>query len=517
MPAERLSMRKIREVLRLKWLVGLSGRDIALSCGIGRTTVREYVRRADRAGLSWPLPEGLSDGALEERLFPPPSALEVARPLPDWDRVQEERKGRGVTLFVLWEEYKVARPEGYGYSRFCELYRAWLGKLPVWMRQNHKAGEKLFVDYTGMLMPVQDPKTGQVREAEIFVAALGASHYTYAEATWTQKLPDFIASHVRAFDFLGGCPELLVPDNLRSAVKRSCRYDPDANPTYLRLAEHYGAAIMPARVRKPQDKSPVESAVKGVEQRILAKLRNGTFFSLAELNGAIQMLLIEYNTRPFQQREGSRRSLFETLDRPALKPLPARPFEYEEWEKVRVNLDYHVRVKADAHCYSVPFRLVGEELDVRLTATVAECFHKGERVATHYRSHKKDHHTTLHEHMPKGHREHAKWTPERITRWVGKAGEAAAEVAEKILAARAHPEQGYRACLGLIRLGEQYGPDRLEAACLRALAIQSPVYKSVKEILKQNLDREPLPEKPPATPAIAHENVRGADYYQNLN
>jgi hypothetical protein len=274
---------------------------------------------------------------------------------------------------------------------------------------------------------------------------------------------------------------------------------------------------MPARVRKPQDKSPVESAVKGVEQRILAKLRNRTFFSLPELNRAIEMLLIEYNTRPFQQRGGSRRSLFEALDRPALKPLPAQPFEYEEWEKVRVNLDYHVRVRADEHCYSVPFRLVGEELHVRLTATVVECFHDGERVATHYRSHKKDHHTTLPEHMPKGHREHAKWTPERITRWVGKAGEAAAEVAEKILASRAHPEQGYRACLGLIRLGEQYGPDRLEAACLRALALQSPSYKSVQVILQQSLDREPLPEKPPATPAIAHENVRGADYYKNLN
>jgi transposase len=511
-------MRKIKEVLRLKWEAGLSGRAIAQSCAMGRTTVREYLQRAERAGVGWPLPAGMTDGDLERRMFPPPSSLPGGeRPLPDCQRLHEELKGRGVTLFVLWEEYKAAHPEGFQYSRFCDLYRAWKGKLPVWMRQDHKAGEKLFVDYAGMTMAVRDARTGETRQAEIFVATLGASYYTYAEATWTQTLPDFIGSHVRSFEFFGGVSELLVPDNLRSAVSRSCRYDPDANPTYLRCAEHYGAAILPARVRKPKDKSRVESSVKGVEQRILAKLRNRIFFSLDELNQAISPLLAEYNERPFQQLEGSRRSLFEKLDKPALKPLPHRPFEYEEWEAVRVNLDYHVRVRADEHNYSVPYRLVGAKLDVRLTAAAIECFHKGERVASHVRSKQKNHHTTLPEHMPKSHREHAKWTPERIIRWVGKAGAAAAEVAERIIASRPHPQQGFQACRGLIRLGETYGNDRLEAACKRALALQSPSYKNVNEILKQGLDQRPLPQAEPSTPAIEHDNVRGPDYYQNQN
>ena len=514
MPGKRFSMRRIKEVLRLKWEAGLSARAIGQSCGMGRTTVREYPQRAERVGLSWPLPEGITDEALEGLLFSAPSLLPgVERPLPDWQRVHDELKGRGVTRFVLWEEYKAVHPEGLQYSQFCDLYRAWKGKLPVWMRQDHKAGEKLFIDYAGMTMPVWDITTGEVRQAQIFVATLGASYYTFAEATWTQTLPDFIASHGRAFSFFGGVSELLVPDNLRSAVSFSCRYDPDANPTYLRCAEHYGAAIMPARACKPKDKSRVESSVNGVEQRILAKLRNRRFFSLEELNAAIAPLLAEYNERPFQKLEGSRRSLFEKLEKSALKPLPIRLFEYEDWEKARVNLDYHVYVRADEHYYSVPYRLVREKLDVRLTATMVECFQGGKRVASHMRSSQKHHHTTLTEHMPESHRAHAEWTPERILRWVGKAGAAAAQVAETVIASRPHPQQGFRACMGIIRLGNEYGADRLEAACVRALYIQSPSYRNVKEILKQGLDQRPLPGKTPSTPAIAHDNVRGADYY----
>lgn len=518
MPGKRLSMRKIKQVLRLRFVAGLSKQQIADSCGMGRTTVREYLQRAKRAGVSWPLPEEMTDGALEALLFPPPPRSGAARPLPDWQQVHDELKGRGVTLFVLWEEYKATHPDGFQYSRFCDLYRAWKGKLPVWMRQEHKAGEKLFIDYAGMTMPVRDPKTGEVRKAEIFVATMGASYYTYAEATWTQTLPDFIMSHVRAFTHFGGASELLVPDNLRSAVSYSCRYDPDANPTYTRLAEHYCTAILPARPLKPKDKSRVESGVKGVEQRILAKLRHQTFFSLEDLNRAIWELLGEYNDRPFQELEGSRRSRFEELDKPALKPLPPLPFEYEEWERRKANLDYHVRLKTDDHNYSVPHRLAGEEIDVRVTVDTVECFYKGERVASHPRSQQKNGHTTLPEHMPKRHREHAKWTPERIIDWVGKAGPSAAEVAKRIMDSRPHPEQGFRACRGLIRLGETHGSERLDAACERALAINSPSYKSVNEILKQGLDKLPLP-KPAKkeSPPIQHENVRGADYYQPSN
>ena len=513
MPAERLSMRKIREVLRLSLGGKLSPRSVAQSCGIGRTTVREYLERTRRAGLSWPLPEGLSDSELEALLFSPVvSPTDAARPLADWKLIHAERQRRAVTLFLLWEEYKAVHPDGYEYSRFCDLYREWAGTLPVWMRQEHKAGEKLFVDYAGMTMPVMDRETGEVRQAQIFVATLGASHYTYAEATWTQTLPEFIASNVRALEFIGGVPSLVVPDNLSSAVSHACRYDPDANPAYAEWAAFYGTAIMPARVRRPRDKSPVESGVKGVEQRILAKLRNRTFFSLTELNQAISILLVQYNRRPFQQLEGSRRSQFDQLDKPALKPLPAARYEYAEWEKARVNLDYHVC--ADDHYYSVPYRLVKEEVHVRLTVMSIEVFHNGLRVASHMRSHKKHHHTTKNEHMPEGHRAYAEWTPDRVVRWVGRAGEATAEVAQRIIASRPHPEQGFRACMGVKRLGETYGIDRLEAACQRALAIQSPSYKSVKSILENGLDRKPLPDSPANTPPIEHENVRGADYYQ---
>lgn len=514
MPGKRLSMRKIKEVLRLRFAVGLSGRQIAHSCGVGRTTVREYLQRAEQAGVTWPLPEAMTEGDLEALLFPPPPLGSGTRSLPDWKQVHEELKGRGVTLFVLWEEYKAAHPEGFQYSRFCDLYGAWRGKLPVWMHQEHQAGEKLFIDYAGMTMPVHDRKSGELRQAQIFVATMGASYYTYAEAAWTQTLPDFIASHVRAFAYFGGVCELLVPDNLRSAVSYSCRYEPDANHTYTRLAEHYGAAILPARPRKPKDKSRVESSVNGVEQRILAKLRHQRFFSLEDLNRAIRQLLDEYNERPFQQLEGSRRSVFEKLEKPALKPLPPQPFEYEAWEQRRVNLGYHVRLRSDEHNYSVPHHLVGQTIDVRLTANMIECFHKGQRVASHVRSEQKNGHTTLPEHMPERHREHAKWTPERIIHWVGKAGPCAAKVAEHIIASRAHPQQGFQACRGLIRLGEAYGSERLEAACERALAINAASYKSVNDILKQGLDKRPLPKSKTATPVIAHENVRGADYYQ---
>jgi len=516
MPTERVSMRKIREVLRLSYAGRLSNSAVARSCGIGRTTVQVYLSRARAAGLGWPLPEDMTDGELEGLLFPPRvGAGGVERPAPDWGYVHKELNRKGVTLLLLWEEYKGAHPEGYQYSRFCDLYREWAGRLPVWMRQSHKAGEKLFVDYAGQSVAVVNPKTGELSDAQIFVATLGASNYTYAEASWTQSLPDWIASHVRAFEFFGGVAEILVPDNLKSGVSSPCRYDPDINPTYYELASHYGMAVIPGRVAKPRDKAKVEVGVQGVERRILAPLRNRTFLSLAELNEAIWGLLEQYNARAFQQMEGSRRSLFERVDRPALSPLPAQPYEYAEWVKARVSLDYHVC--AEGHYYSVPYRLVKHKVDVRLSAGTVEIFHNGQRVASHLRSHKKHHHSTKSEHMPESHRAHAEWAPERVIGWVGKAGAATAQLTEHIIASRPHPQQGYRACMGIKRLGEQYGTERLEAACARALAIGSPSYKSVKSILNKGLDRQPLPDRPPATLRIDHDNVRGAQYYRGAN
>jgi transposase len=514
MPKRRVSMRKIKEVLRLKWETGLSNRAIAASCSIGETTVREYLMRAAQAGLSWPLPGELDDAALERRLFKAPLGPATRRrPTPDFEQVHRELKRKGVTLYLLWHEFKQAHPDGYQYSQFCEQYRRWAGKLDVWMRQHHKAGEKLFVDYAGQTVAVVSGSTGEVREAQIFVAVLGASNYTYVEAAWTQSLPEWIMAHVRAFSYLQGCPTIVVCDNLRSAVSRACRYEPDVNPTYLAMARHYGVAVLPARAGKPRDKAKAENGVLNVERQILAPLRDRTFFSLAELNQGIKDLLRRYNERPFQKLEGSRKSLFETLDRPALTPLPQEPYEYAEWKKARVNIDYHI--DADGHYYSVPHELARQQVDLRTTVTAVEVFYRGTRVASHMRSYLKGRHTTVTSHMPKNHQAHHGWTPERIVRWAKKFGGATAEVAGQIIESRAHPQQGYRSCLGLLRLGEHFGPERLEAACARALAIQAPSYRSVKSILEKELDQQPLPEPAPERAAIEHPNIRGPEYFVN--
>jgi transposase len=508
---ERLSMRKIREVLRLRYEVGLSARQVAASVQIARSSVGEYERRLTAAGLSWPLPEGLSDTDLERRLFPPLLMMPAdTRPVPDWPGIHEELRKPGVTLMLLWEEYRAAHPQGFAYSWFCEHYRTWAGRLDRVMRQTHRAGEKLFVDYAGQTVEVIDPHTGEVCTAQIFIAVLGASNYTYAEATWTQTLPDWTGAHVRAFQFFGGVSEVVVPDNLRSGVSRACRYEPDLNPSYAELAEHYGVAVVPARVRRPRDKAKAEGGVLLVERWILAALRHRTFFTLKELNAAIATLLERLNNRPFKKLPGTRRIAFEQIDQPALQPLPATPYVFATWKKVRVHIDYHVEV--DGHYYSVPYALVKQPLDARLTDNTLECFHKGQRVASHVRSHRKGRHTTVTEHMPKAHREYAEWTPQRLVRWAEKTGPATAGVITQVLA-RPHPQQGFRSCLGIMRLGERFGQDRLEAACRRALLLGACRYKSLESILKRGLDRQPLPKQQELALPEAHDHLRGPGYY----
>jgi transposase len=505
-------MRKIKEVLRLKLEVGLSNRQIGRSCGVSRTVVAEYLGRFKAAGLSWPGAAELDDATLERKLYPPTGALPAReRPVPEWSNVHRELHRKGVTLALLWHEYKDAHPEGFQYSWFCDQYRAWAGKLDVVMRQEHRAGEKLFVDYAGHTAQVVERSTGEVRQAQIFVAVLGASNYTYAEATWTQQLPDWIGSHVRTFEFLGGTSEVVVPDNLRSAVTKAHRYEPDLNPTYAALARHYAVAILPARARRPRDKAKAEAGVQLVERWILAVLRNRTFFSLAELNREIARLLERLNARPFNKLPGSRRELFEQWDRPALRPLPAQAYEFAEWKKVRVNIDYHVDIQG--HYYSVPYALVRKSLEARYTERTVECFHKDQRVASHIRSHLKGRHTTVAEHMPESHRQYAQWTPQRLIGWAEKTGPATAGVIQSILQSRAHPQQGFRACLGILRLGKGFGDERLEAACRRAVGIGACSYKSIESILRQGLDRQPLPDPPEPDSAIEHDNIRGPDYY----
>ncbi len=510
MAAERLSMRTIREILRLKWDCQRSNREIAQSCHIARSSVGECLARAAAAGLAWPLPPELDDGTLEARLYrragrPP----EPQRPLPDWATVHQELKRPSVTLQLLWQEYKAGDPAGLQYSQFCVHYRQWAQTLDLSLRQEHRAGDKLFLDYAGQPAWLTDPTTGARTPIPLFVAVLGASNYTYAEATRTADLSAWIGSHVRALEYLGGVPAALIPDNHKCGVLRPDRYEPDLHPTYLDLARHYGTTILPTRVRRPKDKAKAETAVLIAERWILAALRHRRYFSLPELNAGIWELLERLNTRPFRKLPGCRRTLFETLDKPALRALPATPYVFAEWKRARANIDYHVELAG--HYYSVPYQLVQHEVELRFTATVVEIFHKGQRVASHLRSYQRGF-TTDPAHRPKAHQRYLAWTPSRLTHWGATIGPSTAALITAILASRPHPEQGYRSCLGLLRLSKQYPVTRLEAACARALALRALSYKSVQSILRTGLDQQPLlPVPTPPRPAHAH--VRGAAYY----
>ena len=513
MATERLSMRKTREILRQKLELGRSHREVAASVGLSVGAVSATLVRAAAAKLTWAAVQGLTDEALDERLYA--KLVGAGRPLPDCAYIHAERKKPGVTLELLHVEYLEMHPSGYRYTQFCERYREWLSRRGLTMRQEHVAGEKLYVDYAGKKPHLVDPKTGEVIEVELFVAVLGASNYTYAEATRTQRGPDFIASHVRAFGELGGVPLAVVPDQLKSGVTLACRYEPGIQRTYEDLARHYGTTVLPARPLRPRDKAKVEVGVQVVERWILARLRNQTFFSLEALNERIAELLVDLNDRKMRVYGASRRELFERLDQPALKALPAEPFAYAEWKTARLNIDYHAEI--DHHYYSAPYPLVHEQVEARMTSTTIELFHKGERVASHVRSYVRGRHTTNPEHMPKSHREHRDWSPSRILHWAATIGPKTRELAEAILAERRHPEQGYRSCLGILRLGKRYGNERLEAACARAVAVRARSYRHVESMLKNGLDRlsAPEPEAPTTGTSVAHENIRGGGYYDN--
>jgi transposase len=502
-------MRQLREILRLKQEQGLHHRAIARACGVGVGTVSEYLRRVKAAGLGWPLPPELDEAALEARLFPPAGPVrERVAPDPAW--IHQELRRVGVTLHLLWEEYRQVHPDGYGYSQFCELYRRWAKKLKPSMRQQHRAGEKTFIDFSGKRPHLVERRTGEEIPVELFVAALGASSYTYAEATLTQKLHDWVSAHTRMLEYFGGSTELWVPDQLRSAVTQPCRYEPGVNRSYQELAGHYDAVVVPARPGKARDKATVESTVLVAQRWILARLRHRTFFELSELNAAIGELLEDLNGRPLQKLGISRRELWERLDRPALKPLPVGRYEMARWKLCRVNIDYHVEV--ERHPYSVPYQLVGEQLEARYTASVVEIYYKGRRLDSHARRY--DHQpSTKPEHMPSSHRAHAEWTPSRLIHWAEKTGPATGRLVAGILESRPHPEQGYRACLGLMRLGRRYGQARLEAACDRAELLRSYSYRTVKNILAAAQDRLPFEAESSVPPTPSHANIRGARYY----
>lgn len=510
-------MRKIKEVLRLKFEAGLSHERIAAAVGVSKGAVTKYVQRALAVGLGWPLAPERDDAALEGLLFPHAPLRAAFYAAPDFALIHQELKRKGVTLQLLWEEYSAAHPGGaYRYSQFCLHYHRFRESLKRSMRQVHRAGDKLFIDYSGDTVAITDVQTGEIRHAEVFVAVLGASSYVYAEASWTQQLPDWIGSHIRTFEFLGCVPALLVPDNLKSAIRKACRFEPEATSTYADMARHYGTAILPARPYRPRDKAAVEQSVLLTQRWILARLRNRQFFSLAELNGAIGTLLADLNNRPFKKLDGCRGSVFAAIDRPAMRPLPQHRYEFAEWKSATVNIDYHVDISG--HYYSVPHKLVRQRIEVRFTATTIECFFKGKRVAAHVRSNLRGRHTTLAEHMPESHRRHQEWTPGRLLNWGLSIGPATRDVVQWQLQNRPHPEQGYRACLGLLSLARRYGESRLEAACRRGLAIGSPTRKRIVSILEAKLDCHPElfdPATPATSPKALHANLRGAEYFRS--
>lgn len=511
MAKKRLLMRRLRDILRLKFEAKLPHRAIGQACAVSPGAVSIYVRRAQEAGLTWPLPEEFDDTVLEAKLYHGPVPRKSARPSPDLATIHQEIKRPGVTLYLLWLEYLEAHPEGYRYTQFCELYRRWAKKLHPCMRQRHRPGEKVFVDYSGKKPHLVDRRTGELIAVELFVGVLGASGYIYAEATASQSLPDWIGAHVRMLQYFGGSPAVFVPDNLKSGVTRACRYEPEVNRTYQELARFYTAVVIPARARKPKDKAKAELSVLVAQRWILAVLRNECFFRLPELNAAIRTQLELLNARPMKQLGVSRRALFEQLDRPALKLLPTERFELAEWKPCRAHIDYHVEV--EHNYYSVSYLLVHEALEARVSTTVVELYYKGRRVASHKRLYGRGLISTDPKHMPHAHREHGQWSPSRLINWAAKSGPATTRMVTEILHRRRHPEQGYRACLGLMHLGKRYGEGRLEAACLRAQTLESYSYRTVKNILAKGLERLPLEEEAAAHPMPHHDNIRGAAYY----
>jgi transposase len=504
-------MHRTREILRQKWQLGRSHREVARSLSVSVGMVSATLGRAEAAGiLTWEAAQALPEAEFEQRLYGPSRPATRPRPDPVW--IHTERQRKGVTLELLHHEYLEQHPDGYRYTQFCEHYRRWCKRQRLSMRQVHRAGEKLFVDYAGVQPTIVDPTTGEVRKVELFVAALGASSYTYAEATETQQVADFLASHTRALEFFGGVPELVIPDQLKSGVTRACRYEPLVQRSYDEWSQHYGTTILPARPRKPRDKAKVEAAVQVAERWILARLRHETFFSLRELNERVRELLGDLNARPMRAYGQSRAERFVQLDQPVLRPLPPVAYELAQWKHAKVNLDYHVEL--DRHFYSVPHPLVHTRVELRATAKSVEVFHKGRRVAVHRRDPMPGTYTTVPAHMPKAHQKHLAWTPTRLIAWGRTVGPETEALISAILADRPHPEQGYRSCLGILRLAKRYGEQRLEAACQRAVAVRARSYRHVHSILKHGLDRQPpAQDDEPQRALPLHENVRGRDYY----
>lgn len=505
-------MRKIKEILRLHLEHQQGRRAIARACQVSPTTVSDYIAKTEKIGIDGPGFKRLSDEDLHRLFFPETSANPLKKALPHFQSLQKELTRKGVTLQLLWEEYRAIHPDGYGRSQFFKRYHDFAKTLHPVMRLEHKAGEKLFVDFSGDRPAYVNKASGEIITVELFVAVLGAGSRTFAVAVPDQKIPSWIKAHILTFEFYGGLPAIIVPDNLRSGVKSACIYDPEINPVYAELAAHYQVAVLPARAYKPRDKAKAENGVLHVQRRILAALRNHTFFSLGELNVAIAEELVKLNAKPMQGVGKSRQELFAEMDQPALKPLPSTRFEIYTWKTAKVNIDYHIAV--EHNFYSVSYTLIHKEVEVHLTAACVEILYNGKRVASHPRSYGKGVFSTLEQHRPHEHKKYLEWTPERMQQWGQSIGGHTATLMEKILASQLQPEHGFRRCLGIFRLAKTYGPERLDSACQLALQIGAMRYQSIKSILEKNLEQTALSgyEPTPSTP-LAHDNIRGRDYY----
>lgn len=509
MPKKRTPMSKINDVLRLKFEGKLSNRDVSQCLKIGAATVSDILGRFRNAKLPWPLPIDINESALEARLYPGKLSTHNKTP-PDFALIHQELKRKGMTKLLLWQEYQAEYPEtAYAYTQFCAHYQTWKKKLKRSMRQRHLAGDKLFIDYCGPTVPIVNPDTGEIRNAQIFVATFGASNYTYIEASENQKQESWLMAHVNAFEFFGGVPNLLVPDNLRSAVTKADRYEPTLNENYLKLARHYHTAVMPARPYKPKDKAKAENAVLIVERWILMRIRHQVFYTLASLNLELKRLLVELNQRAFRQLPGTRQSQFEQLDKPALNPLPSHRYEYVDHHHAKVGIDYHVLYKK--HAYSVPHRYTGERIDIEASSRFIRIYFKGSCIAQHPRSAVEWGFTTIPAHMPVSHQKQL-WSPQRLLDWGNNIGAATRAVVAHQLDSKPHPEQAYRACLGLLNLARKYTDERLEKACQSALLLERPSRMTVKNLLenkREDLSLEPVQESEP----LNHDNIRGAGYY----
>lgn len=509
-------MKRVREALRLHEECGLSLRETARILSISRPVLTEYLEQCKSHDITFKKAQDMSDDELiscfAEEKTEDPRLVFLVNKFPDYAK---ELTRVGVTRQLLWEEYITENPDGYRYSQFCHHFQQWNNNQELYMRIEHKAGDKLYVDYAGKKIDITDPTTGNIRSAEIFIAALGASKLIYAEAVWTQKKHDFISAGINALKYIGGVPRAIVPDCLKSAVTKANRYEPDINPEYQDFAQHYGTTILAARPYKPKDKALVEGAVKIVYQRIYAVMRNRTFYSIEELRQAIRELLEELNNRPLQTYGVSRWELFRETDKEALMDLPANDYTIRHFARCKAQFNYHIYLSEDKHYYSIPYQYRGRHVEVRYTATIVEIYLNNSRIALHQRDFKRFAYTTVKDHMPPGHRFVDDWNAEKFIGWAQKEGEHVTEVIESILIRKGHPEQGYKVCLGILNLSKEFGSVRLNNACKRALYFDSLSLKVIKNILENGLDDmndETTTEE--FTSIMYHENIRGPEYYQ---